>query len=210
MWVQSVRAMSVGEDDDALAGLKLAAARKVAKEKQRRERGRMRELFAAVECTPMQDCGPSRKSSVLPCVGTRAAVKAIDRSRGKQRGAEARPSPSRSSPRWLVCCAAPAVVEESVSLEDVRPGRVELPSDPDRIEHRVGDFPSACVREISDPDLRVTPLQGRRRLRVKTSWCPEREDTGYLTLRQGDTIVLTAETERDWWSGYVESREWVV
>ena len=197
-------------DDDVLAGLKLAAARKAAKERQKHEQGVVRALLAAVECGPLPECGPSLKSAVLPCVGSRSAVRAIDCSREKQWNGAAWTSPRRDSPRWAACCAAPAEYVEP-PIQKVRPGRVELPSEPDRIDHRVGDFPSACVREISDARLSATPLVRRRRVHVETSWSPERDDAaGYLSLRQGDTIVVTAETEPDWWSGYVEPREWVV
>lgn len=190
--------------------LKLAAARKAAREKQRREQHSMRTLWAALECTPLPDCGPTLKSAVLPCVGSRSAVRAIDHSRSKRRGAAAQRSPQHGSPRWAVCCATPASDVEA-PVEHIRLGRVELPSEPDRIEHRVGDFPSACVREITGGRLSTTPVVGRRRLYVETSWSPEGENAaGYLSLREGDVIVLTAQTERDWWSGYVEPREWIV
>ena len=198
--------MSQGGEDV----LKLAASRKAAQEKQRREQHGTRTLWAALECAPLPDCGPALKSAVLPCVGSRSAVRAVDRSRSKRRGVAAQGSPQRGSPRYLVCCATPASDVEAPA-EHVRLGRVELPSDPDRIEHRVGDFPPACVREITDARLGTTPDYGRRRLYVETSWSPEREDAaGYLSVREGDVIVLTAQTERDWWSGYVEPREWIV
>jgi|EP01043_Picozoa_sp_COSAG02_P033522 hypothetical protein len=198
-------------DDDVLAGLKLAAARKAAKERQKHEQGGVRALLAAVECAPLPECGPSLKSAVLPCVGSRSAVKAIDRSRSKRRDIAARASPRHGSPRWAACCAAPAGDHVEPPTEKLLPGRVELPSEPDTIDHRVGDFPSTCVREISDARLSATPLVGRRRMHVDKSWDPERDDAaGYLSLREGDTIVVTAETEPDWWSGYVEPREWIV
>lgn len=203
------RGMDAGEDD-VLAGLKLAASRKAAKEKQKREQGSVRRMLGAVECVPLPECGPTRRNAVLPCVGARSAVRAIDRSWSQRSGISAQASRRRGSPRWTACCAAPADDVEP-PVEVVRPGRVELPNEPDRIAHRVGDFPSACVCEMPDASLGSTPLVGRRRLRVATSWSPEREDAaGYLSLQQGDTVVVTAETEQDWWSGYIEPREWVV
>jgi hypothetical protein len=193
---------------DPFAGLKLAAARKAEKEKKLQERGGGMRSFlnAAVECAPLPQCGPSLKGAVLPCVGTRSAVKAIT-PRKKRRQPQG--SPLRGSPRWAACCVAPTDPLERVN--GVKPGRVELPTEPDKIEHRVGDFPAACVREIADANFCATPLAGRRRLHVETPWKPDSEDAaGYLALRMGDTIVLTAETEPDWWSGYVEPREWIV
>lgn len=202
------------ENEDPFAMIRLAASRKAAKEKQRSDGHGVRSILSAAQqaCAPLPSCGPSLCGSVMPCVGNRSAVRLIT-----PRKARRQPKGLPRSGGWAACCASPSASAngmEATKLHEVSPGRVALPTEPDVIEHRVGDFPSGCVAEITDASLGATPLTGRRRLRVAEPWSPDEDDEasadGYLSLTKGDVVVLTAETESEWWSGYIEPREWIV